>query len=66
VVLHQILHRGTWAQLVGETLYVRLKPFDRPSVQQAAEALCAALNEKQPRTLDKFRFRVVYAVQPRD
>lgn len=66
VVLHQILHRGTWAQLVGETLYVWLKPFDRPSVQQAAEALCAALNDKEPRTLDKFRFRVVYAVQPRD
>ena len=66
VVLHQILHRGTWVQLVGETLYVRLKPFDRPSVQQAAEALCAALNDKEPRTLDKFRFRVVYAVQPRD
>ena len=66
VVLHQILHRGTWVQLRGETLYVQLKPFDRPSVQQAAEALCAALNEKQPRTLDKFRFRVVYAVQPRN
>ncbi len=66
VVLHQILHRGTEIQLVGETLYVRLKPFDRPSVQQAAEALCAALNEKQPRTLDKFRFRVVYAAQPRE
>ena len=66
VVLHQILHRGTEVQLVGETLYVRLKPFDRPSVQQAAEALCAALNDKEPRTLDKFRFRVVYAVQPRD
>lgn len=66
VVLHQILHRGTWVQLVGETLYVRLKPFDRPSVQRAAEALCAALNDKEPRTLDKFRFRVVYAVQPRD
>ena len=66
VVLHQILHRGTWVQLVGETLYVRLKPFDRPSVQRAAEALCAALNNKEPHTLDKFRFRVVYAVQPRE
>lgn len=66
VVLHQILHRGTWVQLKDETLYVQLKPFDRPSVQRAAEALCAALNDKEPRTLDKFRFRVVYAVQPRD
>jgi len=66
VVLHQILHRGTWVQLKDETLYVQLKPFDRPSVQQAAEALCAALNDKEPRTLDKFRFRVVYAVHPRD
>jgi len=45
---------------------VQLKPFDRPSVQRAAEALCAALNDKEPRTLDKFRFRVVYAVHPRD
>lgn len=63
-VLHQILHRGATLQLVDETLYVRLKPFDRPAVQRAAEALCAALNAKTPRTLDKFRFRVVYAVQP--
>jgi len=45
---------------------VWLKPFDRPSVQQAAEALCAALNDKEPHTLDKFRFQMVYAVQPRD
>jgi len=63
-VLHQILHRGATLQLVDETLYVRLKPFDRPAVQRAAEALCAALNAKSPHTLDKFRFRVVYAVQP--
>lgn len=66
VMLHQILHRGTRVQLKDEILHVQLKPFDRPSVQQAAEALCGALNEKQPRTLDKFRFRVAYAVQPRD
>ncbi len=63
-VLHQILHRGATLQLVDETLYVRLKPFDRPAVQRAAAALCAALNAKTPRTLDQFRFRVVYAVQP--
>ena len=63
VVLQQILHRGARIQLVGDTLTVQLKPFDRPGVQQAAAALCAALNAQEPRTLDKFHFRVVYTVQ---
>ena len=52
-------------QLVGDVLHVRLKPFDSPRVQAAAEALCRELNAEQPRTLDKFRFKIVYEVLPR-
>jgi len=48
VVLHQILHRGTWVQLVGETLYVRLKPFDRP--QRAAGGRSAVRSPEREAT----------------
>lgn len=62
--LHQIIFRGTVVQLVDGVLHVRLKPFDSPKVQAAAEALCAELNSQQVCTLDKFKFPIVYEVLP--
>lgn len=62
--LLQILFRGAVVQLVDDVLHVRLKPFDSPKVQVAAEALCRELTALQPSTLDKFRFPIVYEVLP--
>ena len=63
--LLRILFRGAVVQLVGDVLYVWLKPFDGHQLQAAAEDLCHELNTLQPHTLDKFRFPIVYEVLPR-
>jgi hypothetical protein len=63
-VLRHILWRGAEVQLMGEVLYVRLKPFDSPKIQAAAEGLCRELTALQPTTLDKFGFRIIYQVLP--
>ncbi|MCP4937495.1 MAG: hypothetical protein GY927_25605, partial [bacterium] len=63
-VLRHILRRGAQVQLLDEILYVRLKPFDSPKIQAAAEALCHELTALQPSTLDKFGFRIIYQVLP--
>ena len=63
-VLRHILLRGAEVQLMGEVLYVRLKPFDSPKIQTAAEGLCRELTALQPTTLDKFGFRIIYQVLP--
>ncbi len=63
-VLRHILGRGAEVQLVGELLYVRLKPFDSPKIQAAAEGLCRELTALLPTTLDKFGFRIIYQVLP--
>ena len=64
-VLLQIIFRGGYVQLVDGVLQVRLKPFDSPKVQAAAEALCLELNKNEICTLDKFQFPIVYEVLPR-
>lgn len=63
-VLRHILWRGAEVQLLDEILYVRLKPFDSPKIQAAAEGLCRELTALQPTTLDKFGFRIIYQVLP--
>ncbi len=63
-VLRHILLRGAVVQLVNQVLYVRLKPFDSPKIQAAAEGLCRELTALQPTTLDKFGFRIIYQVLP--
>ena len=62
--LLQIIFRGAMIQLVQGVLYVRLKPFDRPKLQEAASALCVKLNSLKIITLDKFQFPIVYEVLP--
>ncbi len=63
-VLRHILLRGAEVQLLDEILYVRLKPFDSPKIQAAAEGLCQELTALLPTTLDKFGFRIIYQVLP--
>ena len=60
--LLQIIFRGTVVQLVEGVLHVRLKSFDSPKIQAAAEALCIKLNAEKVVTLDKFQFPIVYEV----
>ena len=60
-----IIYRGAFVQLVDGVLHVRLKPFDSPKVQAAAQALCESLNQQQVCTLDKFHFPLMFEVLPR-
>ncbi len=63
-VMRHILLRGSEVQLLNQILYVRLKPFDSPKIQAAAEGLCRELTALLPTTLDKFGFRIIYQVLP--
>lgn len=61
--LHTIVRRGGEVRLEGETLTVQLRRFWNPAVHEAAQTLCARLNEMAPRTLDKFAFNLRYEVE---
>lgn len=64
-VVKMIAGRGASLWLEREVLHCQLKHFDQPSVQLAAEALCAELNTLDVRTLDKWQFSVRYSVATR-
>jgi len=61
-VLAMILRRGADLKLERGQLRVQLKSFRNAEVGYVARHLCEDLNQMQPRTLDKFRFKLRFEV----
>lgn len=61
--LAMIVQRTGYVKLEAGRLEVTLRRFANREIDYAARHLCEDLNRMQPKTLDKFRFPILYRVQ---